>query len=109
MKQPSTRLILAGRIRAIREELFGAEGGSSLAEAMRVPYQTWLDYESGLDIPALILLRFVAITTVHPHWLLTGNGDKFVSRTRVRFRKQGFCDDGRWRLWAYEDRGRDPT
>jgi hypothetical protein len=50
-----------------------------LADALRIPYRHWLDYESGETIPAQIILRFIELTEAHPHWLLTGHGEKYLS------------------------------
>jgi hypothetical protein len=36
------------------------------------------NYESGCTIPAHSILRFIKLTGVHPHWLLTGNGEQFL-------------------------------
>jgi hypothetical protein len=69
---------LAGRIRQIREELYGAHGGPLLAEALKIPFRTWLNYEHGCTIPASSILRFIELTRSNPHWLLTGQGEKYL-------------------------------
>jgi hypothetical protein len=74
------RYDLARRIREIREELYGAHGGPMLAEALNVPFRTWHDYERGGTIPADSILRFIEVTQADPRWLLTGEGDKYLSR-----------------------------
>ena len=74
------KLGLARRIREIREELYGEHGGPYLAETLRIPFRTWHAYESGGMIPAQTILRFIEVTDVNPHWLLTGQGDKFRVR-----------------------------
>ena len=71
---------LAQRVRAIREELYGEHGGPLLAEALRLPFRTWHAYEGGRSIPAQAILRFMEVTDADPHWLLTGEGAKYVSR-----------------------------
>ncbi len=38
------------------------------------------NYESGVTIPAVVILRFVEITGANPRWLLTGRGDKYGDR-----------------------------
>jgi hypothetical protein len=81
-QQPDWQAIrydLARRVREIREELYGENGGPILAEALDLPFRTWHTYEGGGTIPAHSLLRFIEITHAHPHWLLTGEGDKYVS------------------------------
>ncbi len=36
--------------------------------------RTWAHYEAGVNIPGLVLLRFIDATGFEPHWLLTGEG-----------------------------------
>jgi hypothetical protein len=86
-QQPEWRLIkrdLAHRIREIREDLYGAHGGPLLATALQLPFRTWHRYEWGHTIPAHSILRFIEITDAHPHWLLTGEGQKYLSRSLDR-------------------------
>jgi hypothetical protein len=71
---------LARRIREIREELYGEHGGPLLAQALSLPFRTWHNYEGGCTIPAQSILRFIEVTDASPHWLLTGEGDKYLSR-----------------------------
>ncbi|MFO0890720.1 MAG: hypothetical protein U0790_16445 [Isosphaeraceae bacterium] len=70
---------VARRIREIREELYGANGGPLIAEALGIPFRTWLSYESGSTIPASSILRFIELTDADPHWLLTGRGEKYTT------------------------------
>ena len=35
--------------------------------------------EAGETIPALIILRFIEVTSAHPHWLLTGEGCRYLT------------------------------
>ena len=65
---------LARRIREIRVERFGEGGGTLLAEILGLPERTWHNYESGVTIPALVILRFIEVTGADPRWLLTGRG-----------------------------------
>ncbi len=74
---PSVKSALATRVCLVREELYGVHGGPLLANALKVPFRSWLAYESGVTIPALIILRFLEVTHAHPHWLLTGEGDRY--------------------------------
>jgi hypothetical protein len=71
---------LAERVREVRRELFGEYGGPLLAESLHLPFRTWLNYEAGCTIPAVVILRFIEVTHAHPHWLLTGEGPKFLSQ-----------------------------
>jgi hypothetical protein len=68
---------LAVRFREIRIALYGENGGPLLAEALGIPFRTLHNYESGCTIPAHSILRFIELTRVHPHWLLTGLGSRF--------------------------------
>jgi len=70
---------LAQRVREVRVDLYGAHGGPLLAEALQIPFRTWLNYENGCTIPAPSILRFIELTRTSPHWLLTGRGDKYVT------------------------------
>jgi hypothetical protein len=75
---------LAERVREIRIALYGLNGGPLLADALRIPFRTWLNYENGCTIPAHTILRLIEVTGAHPHWLLTGEGDRFVDREDPR-------------------------
>jgi hypothetical protein len=68
---------LAERLRSIRTELYGDRGGPELARQLEIPNRTWYNYEIGVTVPAEILLRFLEVTAVEPHWLLTGEGAKY--------------------------------
>ena len=72
-----THGILARRLREVRRDLFGEQGGEMLAESLQLPMRTWRNYEAGVSVPASLLLRFVEVTGVSPHWLLTGQGPKY--------------------------------
>jgi hypothetical protein len=76
---------LASRVREIRLETFGDDGIATLAQAMNIPTRTWEHFENGVTIPAWILLQFIELTGVEPHWLLTGEGERY----RVRPAKSG--------------------
>ena len=66
---------LAERLREIREDLCGEYGAQFLADALDVRLETWLNYESGVAVPAFVVLKLIEIARVNPHWLLTGQGD----------------------------------
>ena len=70
---------LAQRVREIREDLFG-EAGGALADALGLPHATWHNFESGVTIPAPVILHFIDVTGAEPHWLRTGEGDKYRDR-----------------------------
>jgi hypothetical protein len=69
---------IARRIVEIREQTFGPSGIERLARAMRLPVETWRNYESGVTLPAENLLRFMVATGAAPGWLLTGEGPMFL-------------------------------
>jgi transcriptional regulator with XRE-family HTH domain len=71
------RTLLAERLKEIRVELYGADGGAEVARLLRVPIPTWYNYERGVTVPAEVILVFIAITTVSPKWLLFGVGEKY--------------------------------
>jgi hypothetical protein len=73
---------LAGRLRDVRVALYGENGGPLLAEALGIPFRTLHNYETGCTIPAHSILRFIELTGVHPHWLLTGDGEQFLGGDR---------------------------
>jgi hypothetical protein len=77
MRSPAN-LILAQRVLEIRLELYGEKGGPKLAHAMDVPSRTWRNYETGITIPALVILLFIRITGVRPEWLLSGQRQRFT-------------------------------
>ncbi len=74
---------LARRVREIRTESFGEHGSPLLADALQLPFRTWLNYEGGCTIPAQVILRFIEVTDAHAHWLLTGEGPKYMTRVDV--------------------------
>ena len=74
----SVKTALAERVQAIRIDTFGVHGGPLLAEELRLPFRTWMNYETGCTIPAQVILRFIEVTRANPHWLLTGEGDRYL-------------------------------
>jgi hypothetical protein len=73
--------LLARRLRDIRDDLYGRNGVVSLANALDIPSQTWLNFEMGVTMPAHIMLEFLDITGTNPRWLLTGEGERLVAQT----------------------------
>jgi hypothetical protein len=79
---------LPRRIRQVRRELYGSDGVPALVEALGIPEQTWSNYESGVALPAPVLLVLIEQTGVNPHWLLTGEGERYTAkRFGDRFRR----------------------
>jgi hypothetical protein len=70
--------VLAGRVRQIRRQVFGEQGGPRLAAALGLPDRTWRNYEAGVTIPATVILRFIEVCGASPNWLLTGEGEPLV-------------------------------
>jgi hypothetical protein len=68
---------LSRRLREIRQELFGDHGGPELARRLTLPARTWYNYETGVTVPAEVLLTFIDQTGANPLWLLSGEGPKY--------------------------------
>ena len=81
MKTPSeavrVRFALAGRIAALRSEMFGERGGADMARRLGLPLRTWYNYEEGTAIPAEVILTIMELTSAEPRWLLYGTGPKY--------------------------------
>jgi hypothetical protein len=73
---------LAARLGKVRRESFGDgdDGLAALARALGLPARTWENYERGVTIPGWVLLLFLEQTGAAPHWLLTGEGDRYLVR-----------------------------
>jgi hypothetical protein len=70
---------LSRRLKEIRQEIFGEHGGPELARRLKLPARTWYGYESGVTVPAEILLNFIEQTGANPSYLLTGEGPRYRS------------------------------
>ncbi len=70
---------LATRLRAVRIDLFGEgeAGVVSLAAVLGLPPETWLNYESGVTLPAEVVLKLITLAGVDSRWLLTGKGPRY--------------------------------
>jgi SOS-response transcriptional repressor LexA len=68
---------LSRRLREIRQESFGDHGGPELARRLNLPARTWYNYETGVTVPAEVLLSFIEQTSANPTWLLNGEGAKY--------------------------------
>ncbi len=73
----SIKLELADRVRLVRTQTVGENGGPLLAERLGILFRTWMNYENGCTIPADVILRFIEVTDASPHWLLTGEGPTY--------------------------------
>jgi hypothetical protein len=68
---------LSRRLREIRQELFGEHGGPELARRLNLPARTWYNYETGVTVPAEVMLGFIEQTGANPVWLLNGEGARY--------------------------------
>lgn len=68
---------LASRLRLIREERFGSQGGPELARRLNLPARTWHNYEQGVVIPGTVLIAFLLETDAEPAWLASGEGPRY--------------------------------
>jgi SOS-response transcriptional repressor LexA len=68
---------LSRRLREIRQELFGDHGGPELARRLGLPARTWYNYETGVTVPAEVLLGFIDQTGASPAYLISGEGPKY--------------------------------
>jgi hypothetical protein len=77
---PGGNASIGRRLRLIRTEFWGENGGAALAGQLGLPFRTWVNYESGVRIPGEILLSFLVATSTNPLWLLRGVGPKYTQR-----------------------------
>jgi hypothetical protein len=68
---------LSRRLREIRQDIFGEHGGPELARRLGLPARTWYNYETGVTVPAEVLLEFIEQTGASPIWLLSGEGSRY--------------------------------
>lgn len=81
--QITTNAAVAQRVREIRLDVYGESGARLLAEEMKLPVRTWVNYESGVVIPAPVILRFLQVTGASASWLLRGEGDRYTTTHRT--------------------------
>lgn len=75
---------LSQRLKQVRTMLHGERGGPEMARRLNLPIRTWYNYESGVTVPAEVVLKFVELTGVDPMWLLRGQGEPFTSQEAER-------------------------
>jgi hypothetical protein len=68
---------LSRRLREIRQDIFGEHGGPELARRLGLPARTWYNYETGVTVPAEVLLEFIEQTGASSMWLLSGEGPRY--------------------------------
>ena len=71
------RSVLARRLKEVRTDPFGDKGAAELSRALEVPARTWYNYETGVTVPAEVLLGFIEQTGANPNWLLNGDGARY--------------------------------
>jgi hypothetical protein len=91
METLERRASLGRRLREVREDLNGELGPQALADTLQIPLRTWLNYESGVTVPADVVLGLIAFAHVNPHWLLTGEGNRYEQRRANTGQKCGFA------------------
>src|SRR5271155_668719 len=79
---------LSRRLREVRQEIFGEHGGPELSRRLNLPARTWYNYETGVTVPAEVLLGFIEQTGANPIWLLTGDGPRYRRSTDERLVSQ---------------------
>jgi hypothetical protein len=80
---------LSDRLREIRLDRFGEHGILTLSKAMGIPARTWENFEAGVQVPGWALLQFIEFSGVEPHWLLTGEGERYRDRFEGSFQRSG--------------------
>ena len=50
---------IADRIAEVRRDIYGEADISALVDSLDLPRGTWMNYESGVVMPASVLLRFI--------------------------------------------------
>jgi hypothetical protein len=85
---------LSERMRTVRVELYGENGEFALARLLGMPEARLRRMESNGRIPAHVILAFIEITKANPHWLLSGDGEKYAPSVVGR-RARGSGTEGR--------------
>jgi hypothetical protein len=68
------------RLREVREDFYGEHGAQFLADDLGLPLTKWSNYERGIAVPGLVVLKIIDLTGVNARWLLTGKGRKYRGR-----------------------------
>jgi hypothetical protein len=68
---------LAAKVREIRDDMYREHGAQFMADALGIALRTWMNYESGVVMPAKIVLKLIVAANVNPGWLLSGRGQKY--------------------------------
>jgi transcriptional regulator with XRE-family HTH domain len=93
MTRDPDRPAFHARIRQLRLDHSGDDGIPEIAMLLVIPARTWENYESGMIIPDLTLLRLICRMGANPSWLLTGEGmpysDQFKPIVQIVFEREG--------------------
>ena len=73
---------LEERLREVREDFYGVHGAQFIADDLGVARETWMNYEQGVMIPGIVVLKLIDATGANPRWLLTGKGEKYLDSLR---------------------------
>ena len=84
---------LSERVRAVRLDLFGDDGGALLASLLGIPERRVAHMEIDGPIPGHIILAFIEVTGANPSWLLSGEGDRYMRLAPAR--RGGHGPEGR--------------
>lgn len=76
---------LAERVRTVRLQLYGECGGPMMAEQLGIPQRRLARIEAGGPISAELILKLINVTGVNLRWLLSGEGETYVSAAPGRF------------------------
>lgn len=71
----SRKLELAQKIKTLRMMKFGERGGPELARRLGLPIRTWYNYESGVTMPAEVLIDFLHATGASLETLLADDAN----------------------------------
>lgn len=67
------RAAFRSRLVRLRCDRFGDDGVAEMARRLGIPARTWANYERGVTMPDVILLRLLCLTGAEPSWLLSGD------------------------------------
>ena len=68
---------ISERMRAVRVDLFGEDGGWLLAILLGISERKLTRLETHGPIPGHTILAFIEATKANPDWLLSGEGERY--------------------------------
>ena len=75
---------LADRVREVREDPYGPDGVERFAHALGLTRESWLNYERGVTIPDVVILRLIHLSGATRRWLMMGEGPKYQGQGQDR-------------------------